>query len=488
MRKVTFGAALTTAAIAGTVVGLGISSRLDWVPPAFTSDDRTLSGNRSLAPGDFVAVSKRVTPAVISITSSKLVKSGPQGLDGQGNPFDFFRLPAPQGRSQRSQRSTSLGSGVIVSADGLAVTNNHVVEEADQIEAVLPDKRRFKAVIVGTDPKTDMAVIRLTGAKNLPSVPWGDSKAVQVGEWVLAIGNPMGLSSTVTAGIISAEGRADVGVAEFEDFLQTDAAINPGNSGGALVTMRGELVGINTAIASRSGGSVGIGFAIPSRMAKPVMEALVASGKVTRGYLGIGLEPMTAELAQHFRWSDPSKGILIAEVQPKTPAAGAGLQDGDIIVGLNGETVREVNQFRNTIALTKPGTKVTLDIVRSGKPQTLTVTLAELPGSRERPAAKPDANPATELGFDVQNVTPELADKLELPDSAHGAVVTSVQPDSAADNAGLEQGDLIVAINRRPVHDTGDLNKAASHLRAGDSVLLRVQRGDAGRYLAFKLD
>ncbi|MBC7541865.1 MAG: DegQ family serine endoprotease [Candidatus Sericytochromatia bacterium] len=485
MRKVTFGAALATAAVAGTVVGLVISSRLDLVPPGYTSDDRPLIGGKMLAPADFVAVARRVTPAVISITSSKLVRPGNPGLESQGNPFDFFKLPNARGQARRA---TSLGSGVIVSADGLAVTNNHVVEEADQIEAVLPDKRRYKAVIVGTDPKTDMAVIRLTGAKNLPVVPWGDSRAVQVGEWVLAIGNPMGLSSTVTAGIISAEGRADVGVAEFEDFLQTDAAINPGNSGGALVTMRGELIGINTAIASRSGGSVGIGFAIPSRMARAVMEALVTKGKVTRGYLGIGLEPMSEELAKHFHWSDTSKGILVAEVQPGTPAAVSGLKDGDIIVGLNGEVVREVNQFRNAIALTRPGTKVQLDIVRQGKPQSMAATLAELPASRERPDVEPQSAPGTELGFEVQNMSADLARKLELPPTAAGAVVTDVAADSAAETAGLEAGDLIVAINKRPVRSAGDFTKVANRLKAGDSVLLRVQRGDAGRYLAFRLE
>jgi serine protease Do len=483
MRKLPFGAALATAAAAGTVAGLVISSRLDWVPPSFS--DTPAVGSPGLIPADFVMVAKRVTPAVISITSSKMVRPNSPNLGGAGNPFDLFKFPNPRGQSRRA---VSLGSGVIVSADGLAVTNNHVVEESDEIEAVLPDRRHFKAIIVGTDPKTDMAVIRLKGAKGLPVVPWGDSRAVQVGQWVLAIGNPMGLSSSVTHGIISAEGRADVGVAEFEDFLQTDAAINPGNSGGALVTLRGELIGINTAIASHSGGSVGIGFAIPSRMARPVMEALVAKGKVSRGYLGIGLEPMTDALAEHFHWQDASKGILVAEVQAKTPAAGAGLQDGDIIVKLNGEPVTEVNQFRNTIALTRPGTRVTLDIVRAGHPQTLSVTLAELPASRERPAVETQPTPDTELGFEFQNVTPELARTLKLPSATHGAVVTGVVADSAAETAGLAEGDLIVAINRTPVRSAGDLSKVATRLHTGDSVLLRVQRADAGRYLAFRLE
>jgi serine protease Do len=486
MRKLTFGTALVTAAVAGTVVGLGISSRLDLVPPGFSSDHKvSFSGKAGMVP-DFVAVCRQVTPAVVSITSSKVVRpNSPQAPFDDYFGHDLFRFPMP-----RQQRSTSLGSGVIVSADGIAVTNNHVVEEADEIEVQLPDRRHFRAKVVGTDPKTDMAVIRLQGAKNLPTVNWGDSKSVQVGEWVLAIGNPMGLASTVTAGIISAEGRADVGVAEFEDFLQTDAAINPGNSGGALVTLKGELIGINTAIASRgaSGGSIGIGFAIPSRMAKPVMEMLVAKGKVTRGYLGVGLEPMTDELAKHFKWNDPTRGILIAEVQPRTPAAAAGLQDGDIIVKLNGEAVTEVNQFRNAIALTAPGSKVTLEIVRQGQTLTMAVRLAELPTSRERPAQKQELPPAAEMGFEVDDLTPDLHRRLDLPPGARGALVTGVAPESTAEAAGLAEGDLIVAVNHHPVARAADFEQAIQRVKRGDSVLLRVQRGDAGRYVAFRLE
>jgi serine protease Do len=486
MRKLTFGSALALAAVAGTVVGLGISSRLDLVPPSFSNDPKVALSGRAGQMPDFVSLCRAVTPAVVSITTSKVVRPNmPQSPFDGGFGREFFHFPAP-----RAQRSTSLGSGVIVSADGIAVTNNHVVEESDQIEVVLQDRRRFRATIVGTDPKTDMAVIRLQGAKNLPTVAWGDSKNVQVGEWVLAIGNPMGLSSTVTAGIISAEGRADVGVAEFEDFLQTDAAINPGNSGGALVTLKGELVGINTAIASRggSGGSIGIGFAIPSRMARPVMEMLVAKGKVTRGYIGVSLEPMTAELAKHFNWNDPTKGILIAEVQPRTPAVKAGLQDGDIIVGLNGESVTEVNRFRNTIALTAPGSSVTLAIVRKGKPLTVTVTLAELPGARSAPAQPEALPPAAEMGFDVDDLTPDLHQRLQLPPDAHGALVTGVAPDSAAAEAGLDTGDLIVAVNRRPVASADDFSRAVGRLQPGSSLLLRVQRGEAGRYIAFRIE
>jgi serine protease Do len=281
-----------------------------------------------------------------------------------------------------------------------------------------------------------------------------------------------------------------VGVAEFEDFLQTDAAINPGNSGGALVTLKGELVGINTAIASRgaSGGSIGIGFAIPSRMAKPVMEMLVAKGKVTRGYLGIGLEPMTDELAKHFNWSDPTKGILIAEVQPGTPAQVAGLRDGDIIVSLNGEPVTEVNPFRNQIALTAPGSKVTLGIVRGGQSLTVSVTLAVLPGTRERPAQRQELPPAAEMGFEVEDLTPDLHRRLELPPGARGALVTGVAPDSSAERAGLGEGDLIIAINRRPVASADDFERQVKRMKPGESVLLRVQRGDAGRYVAFRMD
>jgi serine protease Do len=329
----------------------------------------------------FVEVAKTTKPAVVNISTTKVIRFREAPL----SPFfhdPFFRRFFGEElfrefRAPRERREQSLGSGVIVNQDGYIITNNHVVERASEIRVLLGDKREFKGKVVATDPRTDVAVVKISG-DHLPTIPWGDSDRLQVGEWVLAIGNPFGLNQTVTAGIISATGRANVGIADYEDFIQTDAAINPGNSGGALVNARGELIGINTAIFSRSGGYMGIGFAIPSNMAREVMEALVQKGKVVRGWLGVQIQTVTPELAKKFGLQE-RQGVLVGAVSEKSPAQDAGIKRGDIILEFGGKRIEDPEQLRKEVAHTGPGKKVPVKIWRNGKEMVLSVQIEELP-------------------------------------------------------------------------------------------------------------
>src|ERR1700690_82685 len=324
----------------------------------------------------FSDIVKAVSPAVVNISSTKMVKRQQTPYEDF---FDYFS-PAPDAKN-RKFKEQSLGSGVIVSTDGYIVTNNHVVEQSSDIRVTLYDRRSFKAKVVGTDAKTDIAIIQID-AKDLPVIPWGDAEKLQVGEFVLAIGNPFLLSNTVTMGIVSAVGRADVGIADYEDFIQTDAAINPGNSGGPLVNIRGELVGINTAIFSKTGGYQGIGFAVPSNMVKAVMEQLINSGKVTRGWIGITIQELTQELAQQFglKYSEGElAGVLVSDVTRDGPAQKAGIMRGDIILEYNGKRLQDVGQLRNVVAQSKVGSQAQIKILRRDKEMTVTATVGELP-------------------------------------------------------------------------------------------------------------
>lgn len=325
---------------------------------------------------DFISVSKNVTPAVVTIYSTKIIKANNKMPD---DPFlrQFFgnrNMP----EQQQDSRSQGLGSGVIVSSDGIVLTNNHVISGADSILVTLSDKRKYKAKVIGTDPRTDVAVIKILGAKNLPLAKLGDSTDLSVGEWVLAIGNPLGLSSTVTSGIISAKGRDHVGITDFEDFIQTDAAINPGNSGGALVNLKGEVIGINTAIASKTGGYMGIGFAIPSNMARKVMSELVSKGKVTRGYLGIQIQDIDENIAKSLKINIEDSAVIIGDVVKNSPADIGGLQKYDIVESVNGNKVNDSTAFRNTVASNEPGDSILLGISRNGKKLNIKVRLGEL--------------------------------------------------------------------------------------------------------------
>jgi serine protease Do len=370
--------------LVGVVIGLILAANIQRFPfsPTYSAPKKSgppvdLSGLGEA----FVAITKSTKPAVVNISTTKVIRYREAPISPFfHDPFfrrffgeDFFR----EFRAPREQREQSLGSGVIVSQDGYIITNNHVVERASEIRVLLGDKREFKGRVVATDPRTDVAVVKIAG-NHLPTIPWGDSDKLQVGEWVLAIGNPFGLNQTVTAGIISATGRANVGIADYEDFIQTDAAINPGNSGGALVNVRGELIGINTAIFSRSGGYMGIGFAIPSNMAREVMEALIKKGKVVRGWLGVQIQSLTPELAKKFGLRE-AQGVLIAAISEKSPAQEAGIKRGDIILEFAGRRIEDAEHLRKEVAHTDPGKSIPVKIWRNGKEMVLQVQIEELP-------------------------------------------------------------------------------------------------------------
>jgi serine protease Do len=436
----------------------------------------------------FAPVVKRAMPAVVNISSSKVVKEQGEegGQGGQGlfnDPFfrQFFGGRMPQQMQPRSQRATSLGSGVVVSQDGYILTNNHVVEGATDVKVSFSDKEEYPAKIVGTDKYTDVAVLKINKT-GLTTLPFADSSHAQVGDVVLAIGEPFGLGGTVTMGIISAKGRAGLGIERFEDFIQTDASINRGNSGGALIDSRGELVGINTAILSgETGGNQGIGFAIPANMARNVMDQIMKNGKITRGKLGIYPQELTPEMAKAFGIPN-AHGVAIAQVEPNSPAKKAGLQVGDVITAVNGNPADDVNAFRLEVAGFAPNTTINLKVERNGQSMNVPVTLGELdleaenkggaegnlPGGGEKGALK---------GVLVQALTPGLRQELQTPEGTEGVVITEVDPDSAASAAGLQQGDVIVQVNRKPVTTVSEFNSAVSAGASRESTLLLIKHG-----------
>jgi serine protease Do len=429
----------------------------------------------------FASVLKPALPAVVNISTSKVVKNKPD--EGMFNdPFfrQFFGNQFGNQGQPRSEREHSLGSGVIVTSDGTILTNNHVIDGATDIQVYLSDNRQFAAKLIGTDPKTDVAVIKIN-ATGLPTLPIGDSSKMQVGDIVLAIGDPFGIGKTATSGIVSATGRGNLGIENYEDFIQTDASINPGNSGGALINLHGSLIGINTAILSgEGGGNQGIGFAIPINLARNVMNQLVEHGKVTRGYLGVHIQDVTPELAKQFGLNQGG-GVLIGDVSPDTPAAKSGLKSGDVITELNGQPVEAANQLQVQISQMAPGSTVKMKIWREGKSQDVDVTLGELPEKAE--AAEPGQNSEGALeGVDVQNLTSDLAQQLNLPPSTKGVVVTQVDPSSQAASAGLDRGMVIQEVNHKPVNNITQYKQALSGSNNG-SVLLLVNQGGVTRYM-----
>jgi serine protease Do len=419
-------------------------------------------------------IAEQAVRSVVNISSTRVVRR-PHGLSPyHGNPFfdQFF------GRRPQEQRARSLGSGVIVSRDGVVLTNNHVVDHAEEIRVTLHDGTTLQAKTAGTDPKSDLAVLKLTGELHkLQPLRLGDSAKLRLGEVVLAIGNPFGVGQTVTMGIVSALGRASVGIVDYEDFIQTDAAINPGNSGGALVNMRGELVGINTAILSRSGGYQGIGFAIPTAMARPIMESLLKRGRVVRGWLGVEIQGLTEELAKMLGIPG-TKGVLVADVQSDSPAAKAGIRRGDVIIEIDGKPTRSVARLRNTVAAAGSGTKVKLKLLREGKARTLEITLGVLPGDQ---VARLDSSQGVLGGLTVEPLTDATRRRLGLPRQLTGVLVTEVKRGSAADGAGLHKGDVLIQINRQAIKDAYQFSRI--YKNAGDRVLLLVYRDGATMYL-----
>ena len=447
-----------------------------------TAGAATLPANET-----FIGIAKSARASVVNISSSRKVKPDTQQF---GNPFDdpFFRrffgdefekrFKAPRERERQEQ---GLGSGVIVSTDGYIVTNNHVVEQADEIKVLLGDKRSFKGKVVGTDPKTDLAVIKID-ATDLPTLKWADSGQLQVGELVLAVGNPFGLNQTVTMGIISAVGRANMGIVDYEDFIQTDAAINPGNSGGALVNLKGELIGINTAIFSRSGGYMGIGFAIPSNMVRNVMNSLVKHGKVVRGWLGVSIQELTPDLAKEFGVTD-AQGALVADVLEDSPAAKAKLQRGDVIVTFNGVPVKDPSHLRSMVAETQPDTTSTLTVLRDKDKKEFKVAITELPKDLAKASqGGPESSKGEHAlaGITVE----ENKDRSGKGRQRGGVVVTDLEPDSAAERAGVRPGDVIMEINRKSVRTVADFDKLTGQLNAKAPVLLLLNRGSATIFLS----
>jgi serine protease Do len=436
----------------------------------------------------FSSVLTPTLPAVVSISSTKIVKS-------QGNMPDFFNDPMfrqffgnqPPGMSQgpQSEREFGLGSGVIVNPDGYILTNNHVVSGASDVEVFTVDKRKFKAKVIGTDPLTDVAVLKID-ATGLPTLTLGDSSALKVGDVVFAIGQPFGIGETATMGIVSATGRGlGQAIERYEDFIQTDAAINPGNSGGALIDLRGNLIGINTAILSGGGGeggNEGVGFAIPINMAHNVMDQIVEHGKVIRGYLGVSIQGVDPDMAKAFGLNRGG-GALIGDVTPDSPAAKAGLQRGDVVQELSGQVVNGPDDLSVRVSQLAPGTVAHLKIFRNGKEQNMDVTLGEFPekGSarNEQPGGE---SPSGLKGIQVQNLTSDVARQLQLPTSTAGVVVSEVDPSSAAAESGLKRGDVILEVNRKPVRNVEQYQQALTGA-ANQSVLLLINRGGTTHYV-----
>lgn len=447
----------------------------------------------------FTDVAKAVTPTVVNITTVLTDKGGdgrnvPDELrermeeffGGPNGPFGPRGFRGPQGPGEpRGHRGGGQGSGVIVSSDGYILTNNHVIDGAKEVTVTLPDKREFKGKIVGTDPKTDLAVVKIDG-QNLPTVAWGDASKLQVGEYVLAVGNPFGLNSTVTLGIVSALGRGRMGITQYEDFIQTDAAINPGNSGGALVNTKGELVGINTAIFSQTGGYQGVGFAVPTSMSRPIYDSLIKNGKVVRGFLGIGIQDLNQDLAKSFGVKD-AKGALVSDVREDSPAEQGGLKQGDVITSYQGSPVEDAVTLQRMVTKTAVGSKAVVKVVRDGHEKDLTVTIGEQPETAKIAKVESGEKDYAFAGVAVQDLDKDTAKELGLKGKPQGVVVTSVEPDSGADKAGLMPGDVIREINRQPVKSVKEFEKVSSAVKKGDNVLILINRRGNALFLSAKV-
>src|SRR5882757_3971585 len=432
----------------------------------------------------FAPIVKQVLPNVVNISSSKVVRT-PNQLEGMpSDPFfqQFFGKHFGSGSEvPKQRREQSLGSGVIVSPEGYVLTNNHVVDGATDVKVTLSDKRELKAQVIGTDPKTDVAVLKLEGS-NFPAITLGDSSNVQVGDYALAIGNPFGVGQTVTMGIVSAKGRGNLGIEDYEDFIQTDAPINPGNSGGALVNDRGELIGINTAILSHgSGGNQGIGFAVPVNLARQVMDQIMDHGKVTRAYLGIMVQDVTPAIAKAMGQSE-LRGALVGDVKASSPAGKAGLQRGDIILEINGKQVADSRELRMNISMMKPDADVKLKVLRDGKENDMTVKLGELPTSEAKTQGEEGTSKDALEGVTLENLDADTAKQLGLSPATKGVVVTDISPSSPEAESGLRRGDVIQEVNHQPVKNVSELNEAIH--KAGKNPLLLVNRQGSTLFIA----
>jgi serine protease Do len=429
----------------------------------------------------FENVAKLVEPGVVNVSTEQIVRGGgmqdPFGMFGENSPFKFFEQP-------RDMKQRSLGSGFVVDPRGYILTNDHVVKNATKIKVKLKDGRELDGTVVGTDPQTDLAVIKVN-ASNLPVLRLASSDQVKVGQWVLAFGSPFGLEQTMTAGIISAKGR-EVG-GNYDNYLQTDAAINPGNSGGPLVNLAGEVVGINTMILSQSGGFQGVGLAIPAITADRVYTQLINTGKVTRGWLGVNIQELTPGLAKSFNLQNTS-GVLVSQVQPNSPAAKAGLRPGDVILDYNGKETKTPTELSMAVADTKVGSTANIRLIREGKPMNLQIAIGERPNEQRASNKQPEEqnDQHAKLGLTVEDVDRDTARQLNIPNSG-GALVTDVQSGSPADDGGVQPGDVIKGINHKPVNSVADLQSVARDLPSGSTVLLNVVRKGESLFLAFEL-
>jgi serine protease Do len=477
------------AAIAGAVVTMAAwrapqaSSLLSAAPTASVATVAT-SVPGAVASASYAPIVERVMPAVVTLRVEKRAAMIPtdQQIPEEFRRFFGDQLPQmPRGQRQPRGVQRGLGSGVIASQDGYILTNNHVVDGVDTVKVELPDNRTFTAKVVGTDPATDLAVVKID-AKNLPTLVFGDSDAVKVGDVALAIGNPLGVGETVTSGIISAKGRQTPdGSDSYQDFLQTDAAINHGNSGGALVNAAGQLIGINSQILSPSDGNIGLGFAIPSNMAKHVMDQLISGGTVRRAKLGVTVQRITADLASSLGLAS-AQGALVSNVEDGSAAARAGLKQGDVITHYNGKAVADNNQLRNAVAATTPGTSVPVQILRNGKSDTLQATVGELAARKERSDSPSGQSGRGKYGFSVQPLTPDIAEGAGVPRGTQGVIVSDVDPSGVAAESNLQEGDVIEKVNGKPVK-TGEDLKASLDRNDGKPALLLVHRKDATIFL-----
>jgi len=436
----------------------------------------------------FSSVAKKATPAVVFIKAEGSMEL----VDGNDwnyqNPFEGFGddlfnrfFGYPRGKSPKPSPQVSQGSGFFVSQDGYIMTNAHVVKGADKITVTLDDEREVEASLVGSDPHTDIAILKVEG-KNFPFLIFGDSDKMEIGEWAVAIGSPFELEASLTVGVISAKGRQNLKITDLEDFIQTDAAINPGNSGGPLLNLHSEVIGINTAIVSRSGGYMGIGFAIPSNMAKLIMTQIIDTGSVTRGFLGVSLQPVDKDIAEAFHL-EKAEGALISEVVKDSPADKAGLKQGDVVLEYNGIPVKSLGSFRNEISLMKPGSNLKLKISRKGQISTVNVTLGV---SSDKVVSSNGI--VQKLGFEVENLSPEIAKQLGYNPTDQGVVITKIKPSSPLAMAGLRPGVLILAVDHKKVANLSEFNEAINNLAEKNRLLLLVRQGNVTRFYSIKFD
>jgi serine protease Do len=480
-------------ALIGLAVLLLALTGLAQRPALAAGGDKPVSKDEAVRYADALSVAfeqaaDAIRPSVVTIKAVKHFKPAQQSEQGlvpfgnlpRGFPFgdDFFRHFFGERFPRELPPQQGMGSGVVVSSDGYILTNNHVVADADEVTVALGSGRELSAKVVGTDPMSDLAVIQVR-ENDLPAATLGDSDQLRVGEWVVAAGNPFGLSGTVTAGIVSAKGRSNVRIAEYEDFIQTDAAINPGNSGGPLVDLRGRVVGINTAIASHNGGNNGVGFAIPINMAKTIMDSLIHKGEVVRGWLGIAIQPLDEGLAKSFGYNS-DEGALVGDVLAGGPAEKAGLKPGDIVTRFGNTKITDVQQLRSLAAATEPGTKVAIEVLRDGRPLTVTLEVAQ----REPEVAQAGGRDVSEeLGLTVANLTPEQAESFGLSRNIQGVVVTQVDPNGLAYLAGIEPGNVILDVQGTPVTNVTQFREQLAKHDLKSGVRLLVQSGDMRRFV-----